>query len=83
MNRLDIYTGVPSTGATAEIILKIMMELLFTLALVTKQIRQRRPSKTVYSDMPLNLTQHSEIYEETLRRKRRRGNATEVGSTHP
>ena len=44
MKRLDIYIRVPSTGAMTEIIIKIMMELISTLALVTKQIKQRRPS---------------------------------------
>jgi hypothetical protein len=53
MSRLDIYTRVPPTGPMAEIIVKIMVELLSTLALVTKQINQRRPSKYVLTDMTL------------------------------
>jgi hypothetical protein len=53
MSRLDIYTRVPPTGPMAEIIVKIMVELLSTLALVTKQINQRRPSKFVLTDMTL------------------------------
>ena len=44
MNRLYIYTRVPTTGAMTEIIVKIMVELISTLALVTKQIKQGRPS---------------------------------------
>jgi hypothetical protein len=44
LNRLDIYTKVPLTPAMTEIIVKIMVELLSTLALATKQIRQGRPS---------------------------------------
>jgi hypothetical protein len=43
--RLDIYTKIPPTPAMAEILVKIMVELLSTLGLVTKQIKQKRPSK--------------------------------------
>ena len=53
INRLDIYTRVPLTGAMTEMIMKIMVELISTLALVTKQIRQKRPSESVLTDMPL------------------------------
>ena len=51
MNRLNIYTKVAQTAATTEIILKIMMELLSALALVTKHIETRRLSKSVLLDM--------------------------------
>jgi hypothetical protein len=44
MSRLDIYTRVPSTGEMTEIIVKIIVEIISTLALVTKQVKQRRPS---------------------------------------
>ena len=37
----------------AEILAKIMVELISTLALVTKQVKQKRPSKCVLADMPL------------------------------
>jgi hypothetical protein len=37
---INIYTTVPMTGPMAEIIVKIMVELLSILALVTKQINQ-------------------------------------------
>ena len=53
MNRLDIYTRVPPTGAMTEIIVKIMAELISTLALVTKQIKQRRPSEYILTNLPL------------------------------
>jgi len=53
MNRLDIYTRVPTTGAMTEIIAKIMVELISTLALVTKQIKQRRPSAYIITNLSL------------------------------
>jgi hypothetical protein len=51
MNRLDIYTRIPLTGNMTEIIVKIMVELISTLAVVTKQIRQKRPSECIRTDM--------------------------------
>jgi hypothetical protein len=53
MNRLDICTRVPSTGPTTETIIKIIMEMVSTLVLVTKQIKQNRPSEYVAIYMPL------------------------------
>ncbi|KAH9990933.1 hypothetical protein BJV77DRAFT_566061 [Russula vinacea] len=47
LKRLDIYTKVPPTPALTEIVVKIIVELLSTLALATKQIRQGRPKKFV------------------------------------
>jgi hypothetical protein len=53
INRLDIHTRVPPTGAMAEIIVKIMVDLISILAFVTKQIKQKRPSKCHLTNIPL------------------------------
>ena len=53
INRLDIYTRVPSTGAMTEIIVKIMVEMISTLALVTKQIKEKRSCECVAIYIPL------------------------------
>jgi hypothetical protein len=53
INRLSIYTRVPSTGAMTEMLMKIMVELLSTLTLATKQIKQKRPSESFLTDIPL------------------------------
>ncbi|KAF8462656.1 hypothetical protein DFH94DRAFT_787735, partial [Russula ochroleuca] len=45
LNRLDIYTKVPPTNAMNEILVKILVELLSTLALATKQIKEGKPKK--------------------------------------
>jgi hypothetical protein len=45
LSRLDIYTKVPPTGPMAEILVKIMIELLSAIALVTKQVKQKRPGE--------------------------------------
>jgi hypothetical protein len=57
LKRLDIYTTVPPTPAMTEIVVKIMMELLSTLALVTKHIKQGRPSELSPSLLICCLTQ--------------------------
>jgi hypothetical protein len=45
LKRLDIYTRIPSTPAMDDIVFKIMAELLSTLALATKELKQGRPSE--------------------------------------
>jgi hypothetical protein len=47
LRRLDIYTKIPPTDAMTEIIVKILVELLSTLALVTKQIQEGIPSESI------------------------------------
>jgi hypothetical protein len=69
LNRLDIYTKVPPTPAMTEIIVKIMVELLSTLALATKQIKQGRPSESVFCRKVASLTRCREIRKEALRRE--------------
>ena len=61
LKRLDIYTKVPPTPAMTEIILKIMVELLSTLALATKQIKQGRPSEFDFADVLPDSLQRREI----------------------
>jgi len=51
LTRLDIYTKFPPTMIMSEIIIKIMVELLSTLAVATKQIDQGRPSESVLADV--------------------------------
>jgi hypothetical protein len=45
--RLEIYAELPPTPAMAKIIVKIIVELLSTIALVTKQIKQSRPCECI------------------------------------
>ena len=55
LKRLDIYTKVPPTPAMTEIVMKIMVELVSSLALATKQIRLGRPSESIFADVLPNL----------------------------
>ena len=57
LKRLDIYTKIPSTAAMDEIIVKIMVEVLSTLALATKELKQGRSSEFVLADVAPALTQ--------------------------
>lgn len=45
--RLNIYAEIADRGAVGEIIVRIIMELLSTLAVVTKQVKHSRPSKPI------------------------------------
>ena len=50
LSRLDIYIKFPPAdpkAAMGDIIIKIMVELISTLTLVTKRIKERRPSESV------------------------------------
>jgi len=49
MGRIKIYIGLPITGDMAKILVKIIVELLSTIALVTRQIKQCRPCKCVHA----------------------------------
>jgi hypothetical protein len=55
LSRLDIYTKIPLTGAMTDIVIKIMVEVLTTLALATKQVKQGRLSEFVLTDAVLSL----------------------------
>ena len=69
LKRLDIYTKVPPTPAMTEIVVKIMVELLSTLAIATKQIRQGRPSESVFAGVLPDSMQSREICKEAFRRE--------------
>jgi hypothetical protein len=45
LGRLSIYTGIPPTPALTNILVKIIVELLSTLGLATKQVKQGRFSE--------------------------------------
>ena len=45
LSRLSIYSGVPPTPALSNVLVKIIIELLSTLALATKQVEQGRFSE--------------------------------------
>lgn len=59
LKRLDIYTKLPPTKALTEMIVKILVELISTLAVATKQIKQGRLSESILTaPLRCRLTQH-------------------------
>jgi hypothetical protein len=47
LSRLSIYAEIPPTPALTNVLVKIIIELISTLALATKQVKQRRFSEFV------------------------------------
>ena len=47
LDRLGIYTKIPPTTAMVKVLVKIIVELLSTLGLVTKQMKQKWTSEFV------------------------------------
>jgi hypothetical protein len=56
LNRLNIYTRIPPTPEMDEIVAKILVELISTLALVTEELKQRRSSESVLTNILLLLS---------------------------
>ena len=82
LNRLDIYTRIPPTLVMDKMVIKIMAELLSTLALATRELKQGRPSESVLADLFLYSPKRSQIRKERPRWEGRRGNPAEAGPTH-
>ena len=82
VNRLNIYARVPPTLAMDEIVVKILVELISTLALVTEELRQRRSSESVLAEVLLCSAPHSQVCQEILQGEGHRGSLGEVRSAH-
>jgi hypothetical protein len=80
--RLDIYTHIPHTPALDEMVVKIIVELLSTLALVTKELKQGRTSMyTPIDELPYSI-QRRKVCKKAFWGEQHRGGATEVRSTY-
>ena len=51
LKRLDIYSKIPPTPLMDEIVVKIILELISTLALATKELEGGQPSECVLADV--------------------------------
>ena len=56
LNRLNIYTRISPAPAIDEIVVKILVEFISTLALVTEELKQRRSSESLLADVLLLLS---------------------------
>jgi hypothetical protein len=50
LDRLDIYTWIPRAPFMDKIVIRITAELLSTLALATRDLRQGRSSESILAD---------------------------------
>jgi len=51
LRRIDIYTQIPHTQALDEMVTKIVVELLSTLALATKGLKRGESSESILIDV--------------------------------
>ena len=56
LNRLDIYIRIPPTPTMDEIAVKILVELISTLGLVTEELNQQKSSESVLTCVLLFLS---------------------------
>ena len=84
LKRLDIYTKIPPTPAMDEIVVKILVELVATLALATKELKQGRLSESVLANSVPYSLQLREIHQNHFWRKQGcRGRPPAARPTHP
>jgi hypothetical protein len=83
LNRLDIYTCIPRTPAMDQMVVKIIMELLSTLAVATKELKQGRSSECVLADVLPYSVQYSQIRKkESFQTQGHRSGPAETEPTH-
>ena len=82
--RLGTYIELPPTAEMTDIIVKVMVEVLLILALVTKEIKQVKISKFFPDDMPsaFDLTCFRKIYEKVGGKVGNRGRVAKAGQTN-
>lgn len=88
INRLDIYTRMPPSPVMNEIIVKILVELLSTLAKETKEIKRGRlcesiPVCTSFISSSKWCSEDCGVQDEALWRKGCQISSTEAGQTYP
>ena len=64
--RLDIYTKIPLTAVMTDIVIKIMVEVLNTLALATKQVKQGRLRESLAAHGLLHLRSAGKFVKKLL-----------------
>jgi hypothetical protein len=66
LQRLEIYTRIPRTMTMADIVIKIMVEVLSVLALTTKQIKQGRLSRCTIAPNAHGSMCHRVIFQKAV-----------------
>ena len=81
--RLECHTRLKPSEAMTDMMVKIMVEVLSVLAIVTVEIKERRRSQFITSDFwVLAHGFFREVLEEVTRQERRRGCLEEAGQTY-
>ena len=83
LKRLEIYTKIPLTPITTDVVVKLMVELLSVFALAANQIKRGRFSKHAHIYVSCGLIFHREVREEVVRGQRDRGHTPKIGSLDP
>ena len=78
LNRLNIYTQISPAPAIDEIVVKILVEFISTLALVTEELKQRRSSESVLAEVLLYSPPRSQIRKEIFQGEGHRGSVGEA-----
>jgi hypothetical protein len=83
LNRLEIYIEIPPAVAMNEMIVKILIELLSTLALATKQTKEGKLSESVIGGCNLlaDSMKRRKACKEAPWRDENQGNGPKTGST--
>ena len=79
LTRFSIYGEIPPTPALTNVLVKIIVELISTLALATKQVKQGRFSEFVLVVTTIHSMRRREIYGEASRREGYRNDDPEAG----
>ena len=81
LNRLNIYTRIPATPTMDEIVVKVFVELISILALVTEGLKQRRSSESFLADVLSCSAPRSQIRKEIFQGEGHRDSAGEARQT--
>jgi len=78
LNLLNIYTRISPAPAIDEVVVKILVEFISTLALVTVGLKQRRSSESVLAEVLLCSAPRSQIRKEFFQGEGHRGSSGEA-----
>ena len=67
VRRLSIYAETSSMPAVDEVVVELMVELFFTLALVTQKLKKRRSRESFFDNMLLYSAPRSQMDKELFR----------------
>jgi hypothetical protein len=81
LKRLDIYTQVSHNPVLDEMVVKITLELLSAVALVTKELKQGKLSESILVDVLPYSMQCRTLWKKTFWREGRQGSTTSARST--